>query len=163
MTPTAAARCVGGLGAAGALGVLCGSLIASSTGSGPFTLGQDRADATATGTPAPLVVRGSITGLAPGTPSAVEVQVSNPNPSALVVQRVVVVAGDASPECRAGQLEVAAYDGELPGALRYPLPGGGSAVVPLAIQLVDLPRDQDACKDVVFPLTYRVTATGGPR
>jgi hypothetical protein len=108
----------------------------------------------------------SVSGLAPGAPKTLPVQVTNPsgNNGTLTVNSLTVSAGDAvvggSVVCAGSNMTVTSYNSSAPSATQYVIPKGGSAVVPLTITFQDLADvDQTLCRGKTLPLTLNGTAT----
>lgn len=159
------ARYVLAYGAAAALGVTGGWLAAVASGSGPDPVVGQGAGVTITRTSiAPLersfTMRGNISGLAPGEHRVLKVRVANPNDWRIKLKTLGVVATNAALSCSAKfNLHVGSYDASRPNARTYVAPRRGVVVVPLRITLRDAARhNQEACKNVGFPLRYFGTA-----
>jgi hypothetical protein len=106
--------------------------------------------------PHAFTMSGGVRGLVPGRWMTLPVLVTNPNSQPMKVLTIRVTAKDASRACPAtGNLAVLGYDATARGATVHIVPGGGRAVVPLSIELVNAPnRNQNACKGVSFALSY---------
>jgi hypothetical protein len=107
-----------------------------------------------------FTMAGQVSQLVPGRWTTLPVLLTNPNSQSIKVLTINATAKDASAGCpAAGNLAVLGYDAAAAGATVYIVPGRGSAVVPLPIQLVNAPnRNQNACKGVSFGLSYSGTA-----
>jgi hypothetical protein len=163
---TTLARYVLAYTAAAALGVTGGWLAAVAYGSSQGPAAAQNASITVTRASIPplqksFTMRGRISALAPGEHRILKVRVANPNDWQLRLKTLGVVAGNAAPGCSAeSNLHVGSYDARRPNALTYIVPRRGVAVVPLHIKLRDAAkRNQDSCKNVVFPMRYFGTAS----
>ena len=97
-------------------------------------------------------------GLRPGAPRTLRVVVSNPNSSAIELQRVDVAVGSPSAAgCLPSWVQVGRFRaGTDPTTV---VAGNGTATISLPIELVDLATvNQDACKGSTFPLDLSGTA-----
>ena len=96
--------------------------------------------------------------LRPGAVRTLRVVVSNPNSSAIELQRVDVTVGTPNlAGCLASWVQVGSFRaGTDPTTV---VAGHGTATVSLPIELVDLATvNQDACKGSTFPLDLSGTA-----
>ena len=117
----------------------------------------------------PLIVSGSSPhGLAPGVTRVVNVKVKNPNGVKILILKARVVVGDASEGCRAHpNIRTTMYLASVLHAHRYVVPKHGKILIPLTITMRNLQDtgikalgtfvsgNQNACKGVRFPLTYK--------
>lgn len=170
-------RCLGAYALTAVLGIPVGWALAQTrhptaavSAQGPTSLGPVRIVAATSAAAAKdpgkdvdshvFTMSGGVTGLVPGRWVTLPVQVSNPNAQTIKVLTITVAGRDASAACPAtGNLTVVGYDSTAPGAAVYLVPGRGTVVVPLPIQLVNAAnRNQNACKGVSFGLSYAGTA-----
>ncbi len=163
MNPVTLSRYVVGYASAAALGVGAGWCLSLVLGGAPAPLDTETSTSVRLigGNPTTLLtLRGKGAHLVPGRPTELKVHVSNVSPWSIRVLSISVTADDASPGCRVGRnLSVSSYLAARPHAHTYVVPSKHSTVVPLRILLVNAPRrNQDACKGVVFPLSYSGTA-----
>ena len=91
--------------------------------------------------------------LHPGVTRYLWYTVANPLSQPITVTRLGIERVDAPAQCSAANLDLAAST--FSGSLVVPAHGTGSVPVPIA--LIDLPTNQDACKDVTFAFTYSGT------
>jgi hypothetical protein len=117
----------------------------------------------------PFTVIPNLSGLEalyPGAaPIVLPLRIANPNPVPIVVTALrVAVARDPAGCESASNLELAQSDASSRTPLRIPV--GGTVQVPSqgvlapTIRLLDLPVNQDGCKNVSFPLSFSGTAHG---
>ncbi len=109
---------------------------------------------------------GALQPLYPGAaPQALPVTLSNPNPVRILVTSLTVSVPTSSPGCDArANLAIAAPSlspsapVEIParGSVRLPAAGGTAP----SIGLLDLPVNQDACKNAQFQLIFSGSAHG---
>jgi hypothetical protein len=172
MTRRTILRCLGAYALVAALGVPAGWALArtepasaAASAGGPVSLGPVyRAASSSAAAKDPVdshtfTMSGSVSGLVPGRWVTLPVLVNNPNSQTIKVLTVSVTARDASAACpAAGNLAVAGYDSTAGGSTAYLVPGHGSTVVPLPLQLVNTNKNQNACKRVSFGLSYAGTA-----
>lgn len=120
----------------------------------------------------PVQITGSVSGLEPGSPQALNLVLRNPNPSPTWVTRLsaslrVVRAPRASPAhpCGAADFSVRQYAGPYP----LPLPGHGERTLSSLgigvtlwpqIMLIDRLVNQDGCKGATVTLNLTGTALG---
>ncbi|HVY11915.1 MAG TPA: hypothetical protein VHB18_17390 [Mycobacteriales bacterium] len=133
-------------------------------GSGSATAsGQSTSPVGAQSRPVSIQVSGSQRGgLAPGVTSPVVVRVSNTGDKPARVTSARVLVGDASASCTAAEsIRATKYNASALGAERYDVAPGQSIKIPLAISMLDLPSNQNACKNARFPLTFQATAQQG--
>lgn len=121
--------------------------------------------------PPPVAGSFSITGdvvplLTPGTGGPLPLVVSNPNAFDILVGQLVVTVepGSSRPGCDGPtNLSVTQSNAAVPG-LEILVPANGSVTLPAqgatapAVEMLDLPTNQDACKGAVFSLSYAGTA-----
>lgn len=101
-------------------------------------------------------------GLAPGMTSPMVVSISNTGGQPARITSAGVAVGDASQSCTAANsIRVTHYDAATPGALSYDVAPGATVHIPLTISMLDLPTNQNACKNARFPLTFHATAKQG--
>ncbi len=116
-----------------------------------------------------IVLDGSVSGdLAPGAPLTLSVHVSNPNNQDIRVTDVSVTVGTPTktddttgetttvPTCDTTWVSVEHYS--KPAATGQLVPKHTTRDVALDIELTDEPVNQDACKGVMFPLSFSATA-----
>ncbi len=104
--------------------------------------------------------------LYPGAPpQALPVTVANPNPVPIFVTSLrATPTGD--PQGCAGAENLALIESSASAAAPLRVPANGSVTLPVpgvsppAVQLRDLPHDQDACQGAHFPLAFSGTARG---
>lgn len=100
--------------------------------------------------------------LSPGVSRPVVVSIVNLGSRPARITSAGVTVGDATKACRAAtSIRVTGYRSSAPGATRYELAPGAAARIPLRISMLDLPTNQNACKDASFPLTFHATARQG--
>ncbi|HWC34361.1 MAG TPA: hypothetical protein VG650_05985 [Mycobacteriales bacterium] len=100
--------------------------------------------------------------LAPGITSPLVVIVTNTGALRARITAASVAVGDASSRCTAAEsIRTTAYDASIAGAATYLLPPHRTARIPLSISMLDSARNQDACKNARFPLTFHATAQQG--
>jgi LPXTG-motif cell wall-anchored protein len=92
------------------------------------------------------------TGLYPNADASVPVTVHNPKGYELAVHTAAVTVGDASPGCRAANLEASSFSGDVVA------PPHGDATIP--VHMHRLASAPDACQGATFPLSF--TASGEP-
>ena len=104
--------------------------------------------------------------LYPGAPAVVlPVRIENPNPVPILVTGLRVEATADPPGCARAE-NLALLPASLSRAAPLRVPAGGSAGLPAvgasapAIQLRDLPVNQDACQNARFPLAFSGEARG---
>jgi hypothetical protein len=122
----------------------------------------------------PFVIAGNVEGpLHPGEPQPIDLQITNPNASPLVVNSLTASVGaisapqaTASLPCTLSDFSVQAFSGSLP--LTVPASSTRTLAelgVPTAqwpqISIVDLPTNQDGCRTASVTLAYAGIATGG--
>jgi hypothetical protein len=167
-------RCLGAYLVIAALGVPVGRALAeqrrpaaSVSAQGPTSLGPVLLAGTSSGPaasvhnpsdsgPHAFTMSGGVGGLLPGRWTTLPVLVTNPNSQPIKVLTISATAKDASPACpAAANLSVLRYDATAAGATSYLVPGRGSLLLPLPIQLINVPnRNQNACKGVSFGLSF---------
>jgi len=115
--------------------------------------------ASATGAPSASVssaapprfrISGSVSGLYPGAALPLELQVSNPQPFAIVVTSITTTVVSSSHACTSSNLTVTRFAGSLV------VPGRGAANVAMTATLRH--SAPNACQGVVFRLHYAGTA-----
>ncbi|HEX3609293.1 MAG TPA: hypothetical protein VHU14_06465 [Solirubrobacterales bacterium] len=104
--------------------------------------------------------------LYPGAPPvALPVTIANPNPVPIFVTGLRA-APTADPQGCAGAENLTLIESSASSAAPLKVPANGSVTLPApgvsppAIQLRDLPHDQDACQGAHFPLAFSGTARG---
>lgn len=104
--------------------------------------------------------------LYPGAPPIeLPVLISNPNPVPILVTSLRATATTDPPGCASAE-HLVFTPSSLSSAAPLRVPGGGSARLPApgvsapAIQLRDLPVNQDACQNAQFPLAFSGEARG---
>jgi hypothetical protein len=104
--------------------------------------------------------------LYPGAPPIeLPVQISNPNPVPILVTGLRAAATADPPGCASAE-HLVLTPSSLSSAAPLRVPGGGTASLPApgvsapAIQLRDLPFNQDACQNAQFPLAFSGEARG---
>jgi hypothetical protein len=111
--------------------------------------------------------------LQPGEPRPIDLQITNPNTSQLVVNSLTAsVSAISAPQatasltCTLSDFSVQAFSGALP--LTVPASSTRSLAelgVPTAqwpqISIINLPTNQDGCRSASVTLSYGGTATGG--
>jgi hypothetical protein len=122
----------------------------------------------------PFVIAGNVEGpLQPGEAQPIDLQITNPNASPLVVNSLTASIGaisapqaTASLPCTLSDFSVQAFSGSLP--LTVPASSTRTLAelgVPTAqwpqIAIIDLPTNQDGCRTASVTLAYAGTATGG--
>ena len=91
-------------------------------------------------------VSGSVGGLYPGAVAQLPVRVDNPEPRALRLESITIVAANANEGCDATNFSSAGFQGSLI------VPARGSLVVPVEVRM---PRSApDACQGATFALTF---------
>jgi hypothetical protein len=121
--------------------------------------------------PASFRIAGNVTGLAPGVTQPVELTLTNPNDVPITVTSVTITIGDGTtkngqpnPGCSGTTNLVLVHS--LVGSVTVPA-NTTASLTDLsvatsrwpALQMPDLPVNQDACKDTSFSLTYAGAAT----
>lgn len=122
----------------------------------------------------PFVIAGNVQGaLQPGVPQPIDLQITNPNASPLVVNSLTAsVSAISAPQataslpCTLSDFSVQAFSGSLP--LTVPASSTRTLAelgVPTAqwpqISIIDLPTNQDGCRTASVTLAYAGIATGG--
>ncbi len=107
-----------------------------------------------------------IDALYPGAPAvALPVRIDNPNPVPILVTGLQVAATADPPGCSRGE-NLLFMPASLSKKAPLRVPAGGSATLPAAgisapaIQLRNLPVNQDACQNAQFPLAFSGKAHG---
>ena len=101
-------------------------------------------------------------GLAPGATSPLYVSVTNTGSQPAQVISAQVIVGDASASCRAADsIRTSHYSNSAAGSRQYEIRPGATVKIPLTISMLDLPRNQNACKNARFPLTFQASAQQG--
>lgn len=101
-------------------------------------------------------------GLAPGATRPVTVSIVNTGRKSAHITSAGVSVSDPSKACSASSsIRVTRYDAASPGAVSYDLAPGAAVKIPLTITMLDLPSNQNACKNASFPLTFHATAQQG--
>jgi hypothetical protein len=98
-----------------------------------------------------FAIAGSVGGLYPGADGALELQITNPNPFAIVVHSVSVQVRDATAGCSARELTIPGFRG----AVNVPAHGKTPIVLPVTMDH----SAADSCQGARFPLTYNATAS----
>jgi hypothetical protein len=108
----------------------------------------------------------SVTGLIPGQPVTLPVQITNPtsNGGTLTINSINVVAHDitqsGSTVCAASNVSVTSYDSTRPGSTAYAITKGGTATIPLPILLQDFATvNETPCEGKSFSLNVSGTGT----
>ena len=125
----------------------------------PPGTGSGTGDGTSTGG-RPFTMTATVVGgtLRPGVVRSLRIVVTNPNASAIELQRIdVSVGAPGSPGCLASWVDVGSFrSGTDPTTV---VAGHGTGTVVLPIELVNLATvNQDACKASTFPLALTGTA-----
>ncbi|MGH2869327.1 MAG: hypothetical protein ACRDNK_17415 [Solirubrobacteraceae bacterium] len=125
-------------------------------------------------TPPPFTIAGNVAGpLQPGAPQPINLQITNPNASPLVVENLSASVSalsapraTASLPCTLSDFSVQAFSGPLP--LTIPASSTRSLAelgIPAAqwpqLSLLDLPTDQNGCQAASLTLAYGGNATAG--
>jgi hypothetical protein len=101
-------------------------------------------------------------GLAPGATRPMVVSITNKGSKPARITTAGVSVGDASKTCSAAStIRVTTYSASAPGAASYDVAPGAAVRIPLTITMLDLPTNQNACKNALFPLTFYATAQQG--
>jgi hypothetical protein len=93
-----------------------------------------------------FLVAGDVEGLAPGVTRPLLVQLSNPNNTAISVEKLSVTVGNSSTGCAGTNVRVGAFGAPVL------LPARGSAQISLPVTM--LGTAPAACQGATFPLTY---------
>jgi hypothetical protein len=108
----------------------------------------------------------SLGALFPGAPAqALPLTIANPNPVPILVTSLQVRATASPPGCASAE-NLILSGSSASSTAPIKVPAGGSVSLPApgvsapAIQLRDLPVNQDACQRTKFPLTFSGTAKG---
>jgi len=155
-----------------------GTATGTGTGTGTGTTGTKSATGTGTATGnvelSPFAITGDFQGpLEPGASRAIDLQITNPNASPLVVTQLTAsVRALSAPQataalpCTLSEFSVRQFSGHLP--LTVPASSTTSLAelgIPAAqwpqISLIDLPTDQNGCQAASLTLAYAGVATAG--
>jgi hypothetical protein len=101
-----------------------------------------------------FAARGSVTGLAPGRPATLEVVITNEDSVGYRILQLDATAKDANAHCPAANLLIEPYSSTTQGAVTHVVAGRSTTTIPLTVTLRYTSTNQDACKNVQFPLTY---------
>ncbi|HEY2715987.1 MAG TPA: hypothetical protein VGI73_07190 [Solirubrobacterales bacterium] len=104
-------------------------------------------------------------GLLPGFPSQpIPVRISNPNPVAIEVTSLTVAIGEAPADCGAENFALQPASASPSQPVRVPAESSvdlpTATIAAPAIQMLDLPVEQDACRNAEIPLVFSGEARG---
>jgi len=105
----------------------------------------------ASGATVAFAISGSVKGLYPGATLSLKLRVANHESFKIAVTSIVTTVHDASANCPASDLSVAAFSGQLF------VPASGTAAVHVAAHMSHAAGN--VCQGVTFPLTYVGHAT----